>query len=270
MKQYFVGKTTVALYYDIKNGAMDVPLLGASQDLIDEKFSTTCKSITTNGNRKFVFSFVDGLSFGVVCDDKDETTASLAKLLELFSDLLRFRIQVPKENLYNRNLSQSEIQKILEPVVKTMSRLSSTNQSVLVQGIEYVELSDHNREMIEYGLEVGIEDCANIIHAVLFVGTKIAAVYSKPKIWKLKMRDLLCLMIYAQSVFVQDDEIESDEDDIGEILSKKPPPSKREHLWFHTSPNQLSKCLVHLDHEEESNMTLVLICNEVKYICFKK
>lgn len=82
-----------------------------------------------------------------------------------------------------------------------MKELLRTHQSILVQGIEFVELNPYNRDHVVQSLEDGIRKHSFILHAILLCGTKLAAVYSRSKTWILLPRDILCLIIYAQSVF---------------------------------------------------------------------
>ncbi|KAL9658003.1 hypothetical protein ABK040_012658, partial [Willaertia magna] len=134
-------------------------------------------------------------------EEPRETTASLFRQLCLIHDLTCFSIRIQVSSNFNRGINQNEAKRVLKPVVETLKRLYKTQQSILVQGIEYVDLNYHNRQIIIDALKDGIEPYPFLLHAVLLVGTKLAAVYSRKKTWVLLPRDILCLMIYSQSTF---------------------------------------------------------------------
>jgi len=130
-----------------------------------------------------------------------ETSAALFRQLCLLHDLVCFRIQLQGLSSHSMTFNQCESYRLLSPLVRTMKRMTYTHQNILVQGIEFVELGPLLRDEVTETIHRVIRNQRHILHAVLFVGTKLATVCSRARTWVLTPRDLLCLLIYTESVF---------------------------------------------------------------------
>lgn len=130
-----------------------------------------------------------------------ETSAALFRQLCLLHDLVCFRIQLQNLSSHSMTFNQSEAFRLLSPLVRAMKRMTYTHQNILVQGIEFVELGPLLRDEVTEAIYRVIRNQRHILHAVLFVGTKLATVCSRARSWVLSPRDLLCLLIYTESVF---------------------------------------------------------------------
>ncbi len=131
-----------------------------------------------------------------------ETEAALFRQLCLLHDLVCFRLPMPPEfNAYQLNFNSVEAFHLLRPLVESMKNLTYTHQSLLVQGIEFVELGHDLRNQVTELIQKVIQPHGKVLHAVLFVGTKLATVCSRPNSWVLSPRDLLCLLIYIDSLY---------------------------------------------------------------------
>ncbi|KAG2386205.1 hypothetical protein C9374_002651 [Naegleria lovaniensis] len=225
-KYFTIAQTSMELFSDHPSGKLGIPVLSTAQQTLKSAFSTSCRQIHTLGNDKVLLTHQCGeLHYCIIYireverkkrgigtemesdeyeDEPKETTAALFRQINLLHDLTNFCIVINPFNQHgfnNRTLNQSAIHSILKPIVETMKRLYKSQQSILVQGIEYVDLNHINRASIIDALKKGIQQYSFILHAVLLVGTKLAAIYSRDKTWVLLPRDLLCLIIYNQSTF---------------------------------------------------------------------
>ncbi|KAL0487475.1 HPS1 [Acrasis kona] len=226
MKNFMAFQGSVQIYYDMP------PFLSLTQDMLDELYDTSCCQILTTSNKKALMRQVGNLHYCVVSEGEEndsETPAALFRQLCLFHDLMCFRVKiVQNQNLLNRAFSRSDIEVQLTPLVNTMQRLLRTHQSMLVQSIEYVHLNSKNSKLCVQVLEDGINEHPYLLHAVLLCGTKLVAVYSKDKTWILLPRDILCLIIYSQSIFY------TEEQNVGED-EKSNDVSINEDLFEHNS-----------------------------------
>lgn len=112
MKEYFVSKGGVGIYYDNKD-ATDIPMMSVTQDVIKEKWNQTCKEITTNGKKKIVMIQKGSLLLCVVSDE-DESCTSLRYLLELFYELMQFRINLNTSGSFYNKSMKVDAQKVLK------------------------------------------------------------------------------------------------------------------------------------------------------------
>lgn len=152
-----------------------------------------------------------------------------------------------------------------------MTRLTTSNQSILVQGIERVQVNDVLLKDLKSIMETQTKKCSYLQHAILLVGVQVAEIYSRPKSWNLSPKDLLYLTIYVNTF---QDEIEEEferkveEENITDeeekkklkekLLEKKNQP-RVDELYFQKYSDK-SKCIVHTEHFK-SDLTLVLICD---------
>jgi hypothetical protein len=221
------AQSTAEIFTDDKS-KVNLLMLTVTQEVLESEYETYCRYITSqHGNKQVVLHKVGNLQYCVVVaatqasendpqrrdDDEEEfgdnsefspteSNAALFRQLFLLHDLLCFRIPiVANQNMLARQFTQTEAQMLLHPLVQTMKRMTFTHQSVLVQGIEYVELGTFLRDDVTEAIQKVIRSHRYILHAVLFVGTKLATVASRTRTWILSPRDLLCLLIYTESKF---------------------------------------------------------------------
>ncbi|EFC41062.1 predicted protein [Naegleria gruberi] len=287
-KYFTIAQTSMELFSDHPAAKLGIPVLSVAQQTLKNCYSTTCRQIHTLGNDKVLLTHqcgelhyciiyireVEKRKKGEVFDNEDfeeepkESTAALYRQISLLHDLTNFCIMLNPFNQHgfnNRSLNQSAIYNLMKPLVETMKRLYRTQQSVLVQGIEYVDLNQFNRGSIIEALKKGTEPYPYILHAVLLVGTKLAAVHSREKTWILLPRDILCLIVFTQSAFYGEKPKQmgkngtSDESD---NITR----SIFEYLNFHVTENggdhdqKLGRYGVYFEYDKDQDMTLMLIC----------
>lgn len=119
MKEYFVSKGGVGIYYDNKD-ATDIPMMSVTQDVIKEKWNQTCKEITTNGKKKIVMIQKGSLLLCVVSDE-DESSTSLRYLLDLFYDLMQFRMNINTSGSFYNKSMKLDAQKVLRVSLKKIN-----------------------------------------------------------------------------------------------------------------------------------------------------
>ncbi|KAL9646742.1 hypothetical protein ABK040_001164 [Willaertia magna] len=327
-KYFMVSQGSAEIFSDHPAAGLNIPVLSTSQESLKELCGTNCRQIHTLGNDKILLTHSFGnLHYCIIYmrekmkklhfhhhhnhnnnnqqylqqeeiimieEEPRETTASLFRQLCLIHDLTCFSIRIQVSSNFNRGINQNEAKRVLKPVVETLKRLYKTQQSILVQGIEYVDLNYHNRQIIIDALKDGIEPYPFLLHAVLLVGTKLAAVYSRKKTWVLLPRDILCLMIYSQSTFFYKTKSTTDGGNNNNSNVKKKKnhvnsntsggsgnnnvnsygeeeeeniESKFDYLFFHATENhgnfnqKLFKCGVYFEYDKEQDMTLMLICD---------
>lgn len=152
-----------------------------------------------------------------------------------------------------------------------MTRLTTTYQSILVQGIERVQVNDVLLKELKSVMENQTKKCNYLQHAILLVGVQVAEIYSRSKSWNLQPKDLLLLIIYVNSIQdeieaefekkVEEEKIKDEEEKeiIKEKLYEKKGIPRIDELYFHKY-SEPSKCIVQT-HHFKSNITLVLICD---------
>jgi hypothetical protein len=111
-------------------------------------------------------------------------------------------------------------QKLLQKLIDTASWLISQYQSFLLevysssfeihssrihliypQSIEFIEVNDEIRTKCHESLKKALDELPNASHAILFVGTKQLASYSRPKVAELTSADIFLLLLYATATF---------------------------------------------------------------------
>lgn len=137
----------------------------------------------------------------LVVSDEGETEPFLRSQLHLTKELLL--LECGPYLLANAN-SMSLPSRRISSVIGTMTHLCSLKQSFLVQSIEELlahSVSTNVKDSIINILNEKIEAHSNIEHAFLCVGTKLVAVYKKPKSLNLSSQDVFLLIILFNSHF---------------------------------------------------------------------
>lgn len=234
---FFIAVDSCMFYSDEPEKAHTFTAINSTtQDVLEAGFNVKCNSCSKE-TTKMVFHSVGNVLYTLICNDEKMTTSSLCRIIKLASEIVPFLVIVP-QSMYNRAIRREEYEKV-GPVLQTMTKLCQTNQSILLQGIEYVPL--HNSEILSI-LEAKLKSMNDLLHVIILYDTKVFAIYSKSRREKLDNRDILHCIIFAKYSF----------DQLGENSHKY------DTLYFHTSKNGRRQYHVYLEHLKQ-RLTLFFI-----------
>lgn len=190
------------IYFSHPNGRLICPLVAAAQLFLRETFQDSFRVIRCGATR-VVVQVTQALVF-LVSSNQGEPEHFLRRQLYCLHDLLVLRLGPSIINMVadrHKHLPFAQHQETIQVLLDTYDHLCSSNQSVLVQSLEWLEINEDLRSRCTLTLEKGLYQAPAATCALLFVGTKLVAQFSKPKFFDLSSVDIYLLNLYVQSIF---------------------------------------------------------------------
>jgi hypothetical protein len=192
-----VDETGNPIYYDHPDGNMLCPVLATSWAHMKTNFDCVCRALSC-GKTRFVQHQYETLVFLLV-SDQGEPDSVLRSQLHLVYQLIL--LMFGPTNLHQRRRALDKFKKTVQKLIDTTFHLLETNQSVLVQSIELLEVNKDIMSKCMHNLKTVVANCPGATHALLFVGTKLLAWFFRPKSFQLSSMDMFLLILFFRGAF---------------------------------------------------------------------